>query len=199
MRLALTNLKGGTAKTTSAVYLACVLAKRGSVVLVDADPQGSASLWAEAASDLPFATVAVANTAVARTVLDLTQRWDHVVVDTAPGQIPITTAALQVVDLALVPITTGSVDLVRWGTTADLISSAQGSNTELRAATLLTKTRATTISRRDVRQGLESDGRLPVLQTEVPLRESIAGAEGTTPASLEPYEAVLDELAAVAR
>src|SRR6266545_6156643 len=99
MRIALTNLKGGTAKTTSAVYLACVLAKRGSVVLVDADPQGSASLWAEAAPDLPFATVAVANTAVARTVLDLTERWDHVLVDTAPGQIPITTAALQVVDL----------------------------------------------------------------------------------------------------
>ena len=111
MRIALTNLKGGTGKTTSAVYLACVLATRGTVVLVDADPQGSASLWAEAAADLPYATVSVANTAVARTVLDLADRWDHVVVDTAPGQIPITTAALQVVELALVPITTGSVDL----------------------------------------------------------------------------------------
>ena len=42
MRLAVINLKGGTGKTTSAVYLAAALARRGRTLLVDADPQGSA-------------------------------------------------------------------------------------------------------------------------------------------------------------
>ena len=40
------NLKGGSAKTTSAAFLAHAFHERGrKVVLVDADPQGSALRW----------------------------------------------------------------------------------------------------------------------------------------------------------
>lgn len=47
MVLALAGLKGGAGKTTLAVNLAVVSAAKGSeVVLIDADPQASASLWA---------------------------------------------------------------------------------------------------------------------------------------------------------
>ena len=43
LSLALANLKPGTGKTTSAVWLAHVFAQAGnSVLLVDADPAGSA-------------------------------------------------------------------------------------------------------------------------------------------------------------
>lgn len=49
MRVALANAKGGVAKTTSCIYLAAVLARRGiEVAVYDADPQSSASLWAAA-------------------------------------------------------------------------------------------------------------------------------------------------------
>lgn len=59
MRVALANAKGGVAKTTSCIYLAAVLARRGiEVAVYDADPQSSASLWAAAAEQagdpLPF-------------------------------------------------------------------------------------------------------------------------------------------------
>ena len=47
MRAAVVNLKGGTAKSTSAMYLAAALARRGRTLLVDCDPQGSALTWAE--------------------------------------------------------------------------------------------------------------------------------------------------------
>lgn len=46
MIYALLNHKGGVGKTTLAVHIAAALAKRGRrIMLVDADPQGSALDW----------------------------------------------------------------------------------------------------------------------------------------------------------
>jgi chromosome partitioning protein len=194
MHLVLANLKGGTGKTTSAVYFACALAGSGSVVLIDTDPQGSASLWAENAEDLPFSTVAVPTTSVARQARDLAQRYDHIVTDTPPGHPGITSAALAVADAAVVPVTTGSVDLPRYRSTVEIIEAAQDINPKLRGFSLITKARAGTVSRRDVRAALQETDLLPVLLSEVPLRESIGAAEGTVPADIEPYDLLCDEL-----
>ena len=46
--IAVGNLKGGTGKSTVAVNLACRLAERQSVTLIDADPQGTAAAWLQA-------------------------------------------------------------------------------------------------------------------------------------------------------
>src|ERR1700684_1370172 len=51
LSLALVNLKPGTGKTTSAVWLAHVFAQAGNrVLLVDADPSGSALEWSDLAA-----------------------------------------------------------------------------------------------------------------------------------------------------
>ncbi|HAN47658.1 MAG TPA: chromosome partitioning protein ParA [Nitrospira sp.] len=194
MQIAVTNLKGGTGKTTTAIYLACALSETGSTLLIDTDPQGSASLWAENAPELPFSTVAVPSPAVARQARDLAERYEHLVIDTPPGHPGITSAALTSVDLVVVPLTTGSVDLVRFGTTCELVEAAQAINPTLHGFALLTKTRANTASRRDVRAAIADAGMLPLLDAEIPLREAIAGAEGTLPTSLDAYSQVLDEL-----
>ena len=50
MRLTVCNLKGGTGKTMSSVYLAAGLSRRGRTLAVDADPQGSLLSWSEEAA-----------------------------------------------------------------------------------------------------------------------------------------------------
>src|SRR6266487_5620157 len=51
LSVALLNLKPGTGKTTSAVWLAHIFAQAGKrVLLVDADPSGSALEWSDLAA-----------------------------------------------------------------------------------------------------------------------------------------------------
>jgi len=51
LSVALLNLKPGTGKTTSAVWLAHIFAQAGrTVLLVDADPSGSALEWSDLAA-----------------------------------------------------------------------------------------------------------------------------------------------------
>jgi chromosome partitioning protein len=52
--IALANLKGGVGKSTLAVNVAGVLAP--SVAVIDADPQATATAWAEA-GNLPFPVI----------------------------------------------------------------------------------------------------------------------------------------------
>ena len=77
MRVAVANLKGGTAKTTTAVFLAHVMAAEGRTLLVDADPQGSALGWAETAEELPFSTVSLPVRNLHRQLPDLAANQRH--------------------------------------------------------------------------------------------------------------------------
>ena len=86
MILSVLTQKGGAGKTTVALHLAGELSSRGaSVLVIDADPQGSALDWAEQRArdgrHRLFGVVGLARETLHREVPDLARSVDHVVID----------------------------------------------------------------------------------------------------------------------
>ncbi len=104
MRLAVVNLKGGTGKTTVAVYLAAALNPRGRTLLVDADPQRSALAWSETAGGFPFPVISLPTRDLHRRLPQLWEGYAHVVIDTPPGDPGIVQSALLACERALIPL-----------------------------------------------------------------------------------------------
>ena len=126
LSLALANLKPGTGKTTSAVWLAHVFAQAGnSVLLVDADPSGSALEWSDlAAMDphlaspeaaFPFRIVALPSRELHRRLPEIAQADDVVIIDTPQleDHAAIARSALRYADEILIPCAPSPIEINR--------------------------------------------------------------------------------------
>jgi len=193
MRIAVTNLKGGTGKTTTSIHLALELAKRGRTLLIDSDPQQSALHWSEDAAGWTLPTMALPVRDLNRRLPALAEPYDHAVVDTPPGELAIVRSALLACELAVIPIPPSSMDFRQLRPTIELIADLEQLNPDLRIRILLTRLRSGTRAGRDSRAILGELG-LPVLATEIPLRESLSLAYGRVPDEAQGYDLVLAEL-----
>ena len=193
MRLAITNLKGGTGKTTSAVHLASGLGRRGRTLLIDADPQGSATEWALLIGDeCPFTLRTDAHPDLHRRLPDIERGFEHVVIDTPPGHDSIVRAAVLAATDVLIPLAPTLMDVNRLRPTIEMIATLEKLNAPT-LRVLLTKVRYNTRTAHLAREMLVGFG-MPVVDAEIPLLEAYVTGFGLLPPEGHRYGAVLNEL-----
>src|SRR4051795_3748832 len=136
--ISVVNQKGGSGKTTLSMQLAGALARRGhDVLIVDADPQGTATRWAASAEDeKPFpatvAGLAAAAGKVHREVKKYISRYDYIIIDCPPAVDSLAPqSALLIADLAVVPVIPSPPDLWASVGITKLIENARTVNEEL--------------------------------------------------------------------
>ena len=177
--IALISQKGGSGKTTVAMQLAAGLALEGyRVALADLDPQESASRWAASAPpEAPFAAKVLAlrgNAAeMSKALRPVANKVDIVVMDCPPSiEHPHTMSALELSDIALVPVVPGPTDL--WATRGieRLILDRQQRRPKLRGALLPNRVMRTALAG-DVLDVLQ-DFSLPVLDAALSQRSAYA-------------------------
>ena len=110
--LSIINGKGGVGKTTTAFSLAAAFAARGlKVLLVDTDPQASASWWYERGQALPFELITETDPMLLARLREV-GGYDLVIVDTQPALSSTALGAVvKVSDFVLVPTPPAALDL----------------------------------------------------------------------------------------
>lgn len=195
MRLAITNLKGGTGKTTTAVHIAAGLGRLDRTLLIDADPQGSATEWASMIGDeCPFDLVTDAEPDLHYRLSQLLPGYSHIVIDTPPGHETIVRSAILSATDVLIPLTPSLIDINRLRPAIDMIAALETINAPT-IRVLLTRVRANTLTGRLARETLTDLG-VPVIAAEIPLREAYVAGFGLLPPDGHRYGQVLDELLA---
>lgn len=183
--VAVVNTKGGSSKTTTAVFLAHAVHEQGRrVALVDADPQRSAVNWSQYAGGFPFSVFADLDKP------DLHQRlrgvvgtdYEVAVIDTPPiDQVRgVVVSALTAATVALVPVAPTPAEIERMPAVREAITRSAGlrvSGEPPASAVLLSRTVSGAASTAVWREHLQTQGHW-VLRTQVARLERFAQAFG---------------------
>ena len=172
--IAIVNQKGGTGKTTLATNLACAFAETARVLLLDADPQGSAQDWADSQSQhlLTLAVQGVEPGRLVQTVRSQASEHEWVIIDGPPGITRTSADAVRAADLVLIPAKASPFDV--WAA-SDIVTAVKARQEATggmpKAVFVITMTRPRTRLGRQIDAALAEYG-LPALQARTTERVS---------------------------
>lgn len=188
------NLKGGTAKTTTTIYLATCYEKMGyEVCVLDADPQQSARNWAKK-GNLPFEVLEAEmnGRGLEYQVEDLKNKYPLIIIDSDNEEGVLRKIAIEA-DMMLVPVAPTEQDANRLVVTMEAIEAIA----RLRKRdgkfikVLLTKYQK---NRRLAKEFVKAFQEYPILEQKVRELESYKRNFGEKPTYLDEYEKVAKEL-----
>lgn len=133
--------KGGVGKTTLSLNLAACYARQGlKVLVVDADPQGSAQEWAAARTAEPlFSVVGMARPNLHRELERIVAGYDIVLIDGAPRSNDLVRSALMASDHVLIPVQPSPFDIWAARQIVALIEAAREFKPTLTASFVVTR------------------------------------------------------------
>ena len=183
------NQKGGVGKTTLTVHLATALARAGErVLLVDADPQGSALDWS-AAREGPalFPVAGLPKASLHKELPALAAGYTFVLIDGPPRVYDVARSAIMASGLVLIPVQPSPYDVWAAKEIVDILAEAAVFKPALRSAFVVNRKIVGTAIGRDVADAL-AEYPLPVLAAAVCQRVLFAesAARGQTVYDLVP-------------
>jgi chromosome partitioning protein len=173
--ITLQNQKGGVGKTTLSLHLAHYFTTSGArVLVVDADPQGSARDWLQARdTPAPFTLVGLDRPTVHRDIANLLRDYDVVVIDAPPRVTDIARSAILAADLVIIPVQPSPLDVWAAQDTVRLVNDAIVYKEALRSVFAINREIVNTAIGRDVSSAL-GETQVPVLSSHIAQRVAFA-------------------------
>ncbi|HAC64742.1 MAG TPA: chromosome partitioning protein ParA [Cyanothece sp. UBA12306] len=157
MIIAITALKGGVGKTTTAIHLSAYLQQKAPTLLIDADRNRSALIWSRE-DLLPFHVASQAGST------SIIRKYPHIIVDTRARPEPEEFKDLaDGSDLLVIPTTPNHLDL---DATFKAVEQLKPLNANFKI--LLTKVDARTKTGREAKKILK-EAQFPLFKTTIPL------------------------------
>ena len=197
MIIGVLNQKGGVGKTTISVNLAHALALKGNrVLLVDADPQGSALAWSAVRVEEPlFPVVGMPKPSLHKDLPSIARDYAYVVIDGAPRVNELCRAAILASDRIVIPVQPSPYDVWASEEVVNLIREARVYKEEIRAAFAINRKIANTAIGRDVVSALAAYD-VPVLDAILCQRVVFAesATQGRTVFEVDPTSLAASEM-----
>lgn len=173
------NAKGGCGKSTATLVLACEIAQKTDVVIIDADPNTPISDWAEKGPVPERLTVNTVNNP--NSILDdietASEQAAFVLVDLEGAGSTLATLTMQMSDLVIIPSLEQHQDAnLALVAVSQIKNASRGAGRSIKSAILLSRTKAAVKSRtnKHIASELRQNAGVPVFTNEMNERDAFA-------------------------